>query len=91
MGIKLNILYSEIARLIENREKLEVEGETVGECLYALVRLYPEAEKMLFDRSGQLARQVFVYVNAEGLNKAELFEPVKDGDTLIIAVLITGG
>ena len=91
MGIRVNIFYPSIQQYIRNQDLVEVNGSTVGECLDDLIRQFPGVEKWIFDEHRQLLRHVFVYVNAESARKVDLAKPVKDKDTLIIAVLITGG
>ncbi len=91
MGIKLNIFYPRLKQFITDPDSVEVNGSTVGECLDDLVRHFPGTKKWLFNEPGQLLRHVYVYVNAESAFKADMAAPVKDGDTLIIAALITGG
>jgi hypothetical protein len=91
VSVKLQIFYPELQQLIKKPDNFAVEGKTVGECLSDLVKRYPAAEKLLFNQQGQLLKQVYVYVNSEGFNKAEFTQPVAEKDQLIIAVLITGG
>jgi molybdopterin converting factor small subunit len=80
-----------VQKFIQDRDRVEVNGSTVGECLDDLIRQFPGIEKWIFDEHRQLLRHVFVYVNAESARKADLAKPVKDKDELIIALLITGG
>jgi hypothetical protein len=91
MGIEVKLLYPALQTLVNGRDVLTVEGQTVGECLKDLVGQYPEAEKLLFNNQGRLLKQVYVYVNAEGLDKADFARSVTQRDQLILAVLITGG
>ena len=91
MGIKVNIFYPKVQRYTSNQDVVEVDGRTVGECLSNLIRQFPGVEECIFDERGQLLEHVFVYVNAESATKANLSDPVKERDELIIAVLITGG
>jgi hypothetical protein len=91
MSIKVKLFYPELQKLAEGHESVRVEGQTVGECLEDLVRQLPQSGKLIFDSRGQLLKQVYVYVNAEGLNKAEFSRAVTERDELILAVLITGG
>jgi molybdopterin converting factor small subunit len=91
MSIKVNIFYPQLKQLIASPDSVAVNGSTVGECLDDLVRQFPGAGSLLFDEQGQLLRQVFAFVNAESTQKINLAEPVKEGDELIIAVLITAG
>ena len=91
MGIKINLFYPRLKQLIKDPDSVELHGSNVRKCLDDLVRQFPSIDKLLFNDQGQLLRQVYVYVNAESAYKADLAAPVKDGDTLIIAALITGG
>jgi hypothetical protein len=91
MGVKIKLFYPELQRLGNNQETVTVEGRTVGECLRDLVRQFSGAQELIFDEQGRLLKQVYVYVNAEGLNKADFARPVTERDELILAVLVTGG
>lgn len=46
---------------------------------------------MLFDKRGELLPPVYVFVNMEGMFKADLAKPVAETDELILAVLASGG
>lgn len=70
---------------------VEVNGNTVGECLDDLIRQYPDTKRWLFDRNGVLL--VLIRINEDetirhrkGLNK-----PVKNGDELYIFNILGGG
>jgi molybdopterin converting factor small subunit len=91
MGVKIKVFYPALQRLVDSPDELRLEGTTVGECLDDLVRQYPGAQRLLFDPRGGLLKPVYVFVNAEGMHKADLARPVGDKDELILAVLATGG
>jgi hypothetical protein len=91
MSILVNMFYPKLQQLTGQKSHVEVNGGAVGECLKDLVRQYPGAEKLLFDKSGGLLKHVFVYVNAESSHPPPLSSVVKEGDVLLIAVLVTGG
>jgi molybdopterin converting factor small subunit len=91
MAIKINIFYPTVQQCLDNRDSVEVDGSTVGECLDDLVRQFPAVGKWIFDERHQLLKPVFVYVNAESTYKVDLARPVKSKDELILAVLVTGG
>ncbi len=91
MSVKVSIFYPELRRLIGGSAEVRVEGETVGECLTALAHGHPGVGELLFDRRGELLKQVYVFVNQESLRKADLSAPVGNQDELILAVLATGG
>jgi hypothetical protein len=90
-GVRIRVFYPELQRLFGGPEDIHAHGGTVGECLGDLVRNHPGAESLLFDRRGKLLKRVYVFVNAEGMYKADLCQPVTGKDELIVAVLATGG
>ncbi|MGB9887571.1 MAG: MoaD/ThiS family protein [Moorellales bacterium] len=77
--------------LVDGNEIVEVEGKTVGECIAALVKRYPEVKGELLDKHGQLRNFIEVYVNGEPTYPEELEYPVADGDILDIVVIATSG
>ncbi len=91
MATKIKIFYPDVQHLIGDKDSIMVEGHTVGECLQSLVRKYPEVEKLIFNKQGELLKRVFVYVNIESLYKADLSRPVSDKDEIILTVMIIGG
>jgi molybdopterin converting factor small subunit len=91
MPIKVNIFSSKIREAMHNPDAVYASGDTVGECLDDLIKQYPDLENLIFDKQRKLRREVYVFVNAESLHKVELSRPIKASDTLIIAVMITGG
>jgi molybdopterin converting factor small subunit len=91
MSVKIKIFYPELKRRIHNADSVLVDGNTVGECLRDLVRLYPDVKELIYDQQGRLLKQVYVYVNSESLNKVDFATPVTASDEIILAVLITGG
>jgi len=90
MGLKVNI-HRSLRHLTNGQAKVEVNGDTVGQCLYDLVKQFPGIEKKLFDKKGKLLNYVDIYVNAESAYPEELAKPVMDGDELSITLIIGGG
>jgi len=88
---RIKIFYPELQSLTGSQDAVSVEGETVGECIAALVSSFPGSKELLFDRRGNLLKQVFVYVNAESLAKTSFSQKLNPKDELILAVLTTGG
>jgi molybdopterin converting factor small subunit len=88
--VLVRIFYPELSRLVGSNE-VRVEGGTVGECLADLIARWPSAGPLLFDRSGVLQKQVYVFVNQEGMQKADFARPVQEKDVLLLAVLALGG
>ena len=91
MSVKVRIFYPALQSLLGNTAEVRCEGVTVGECLGDLARRHPDVEQLLFDTRGKLLPAVYVFVNMEGMYKADLAKAVTDSDELILAVLATGG
>jgi len=72
-----------LSRYTDAQGIIEVDGDTVGECLRHLVKRFPKLE--LFDKNGKLLDYFGIYVNGESAYPNELDTPVKDGDELHIA------
>ena len=91
MGVKVSVFYPGLQELTGDPAGLELDGGTVEQCLDDLEKRFPGAARLLFDERGVLLRHVYVYVNAESAYKVALDTPVKAGDRLIIAALVSGG
>ena len=72
-------------------EKVEVKGNTVGDCLDQLIEQYPGMREGLFDKKGKLLNVVEVYVNNESAYPEELEKPVKNGDEIHLILMLAGG
>ena len=72
-------------------EVVEVQGETVGDCLDHLANEYPGIGQALFEKKGKLKRHIEVYLNLKSTYPQELAMPVNDGDEIYITVLLAGG
>jgi molybdopterin converting factor small subunit len=71
--------------------KVEVEGNTVGQCLDHLVKQYPALKEVLFEKGDKLRNNIEIYVNLESAYPDELAKPVNDGDEMHITVMLAGG
>lgn len=73
-------------------DMVEVEGETVGAVLEALVAEYPETRPQLFSEDGELNRFVNVYLNDEDVRVLDgLATGVSATDTVMILPAMAGG
>lgn len=90
MTVKIN-LHKTHRQYTEGSEIVEVNGNTVGDCLAELVRRYPAIEKGLFDNKGNLRNNVEIYVNMESAYPNELTKTVKAGDEIHLTLILTGG
>ncbi len=88
MSIKVRIS-SLLSRYINNQRIVEVNGDTVGECLKHLEKQFSKLK--LFEKDGRLLSFVNIYINKEIVFPNELTKPVKDGDELSIMLMIGGG
>ena len=77
--------------LADGHKQIDVDGSTVGECLEAMVRRYPDIKKRLFTRGGNVIKSLSIYINGRGTYPDVLTRPVKDGDEIHLASLIFGG
>ncbi len=90
MSVRVNI-YLTLRHLTHGQETVEVNGNTVGECLDDLVKQMPDIEEKIFDKKGKLLTYVDIYVNKKSSYPEELAKPVKDGDELSVTFIIAGG
>ena len=90
MSTKVNI-HKTHRQFTKGLAVVEVEGSTVGDCLKHLIREFPEMEKALFDRKGQLLNVVEIYVNMESAYPNELVKPINDGDEIHLTLILAGG
>lgn len=70
---------------------IEVEGNTVGECLKNVAKKYPEMGKQIFKTKGRLNTLFEIYVDGESAYPKELEKVVKDGDDIYVTLLLSGG
>ncbi len=90
MGVTIN-LGPGLHRLTDGQTTVEVEGNTVGQCLDGLVNRFPGIKPRLFDKKGKLRNYIDIYVNQESSYPEELAKAVRDGDELHIMLLVAGG
>ena len=75
----------------DNKEAVEVKGDTLGGCLDDLIERYPGIEQMLFDGKGKLHTYVGVYINGQDAYPDPLQKKMKDGDEIHAIYIIGGG
>ena len=90
MGIKVHI-HKTHRQFTNGLDVVEVEGNTVGNCLEHLVKQFPGIEKELFDKKRNLRNVVEVYLNLESAYPDELARPIKDGDEIHLTLILAGG
>ena len=90
MSIKINIP-SYMKSFTNNMKVVEVNGNTVGECLNHLIKQFPGMKKQLFSKNDNLFESIIISVNGESAYPEQLVKPVKEGDELNILLIIGGG
>ena len=90
MSVKIHIPQY-FLRITDGLDIVEAKGKNVGECLADLIGQYPDIEKEIFQRKGELSNHLEICVNAESAYPDELSKPVIDGDDIHLLMAITGG
>ena len=90
MSIKIN-LHRTHRQYTDGKEIVDVNGNTVDECLKDLVSQYPEIEKEIFDKKGNLLAVLEIYLNGASAYPDELKRVVKDGDEIHLLTMLAGG
>jgi molybdopterin converting factor small subunit len=80
-----------LKKYTNGEEFVEVERGTPLECLHALETKFPAIKRWLYDKEGKLRPQFWFFVNGQKISAAELNNPLKDGDELMILLAISGG
>ena len=80
-----------LKHLTDDLKTVQVQGQTVGECLHDFVERFPLTREFLFNRDGGLLGHIDVYVNGLSSFPEELAKKVQSGDRVSILFLIEGG
>ena len=70
---------------------VEVEGETVQNCLETMTKRLPQMQKILFDQEGKLHGYVEILVNGTSIYPYALAYRVRDGDVITALAVLGGG
>ncbi len=90
MGVKINVQYF-LPHLTNDQDEVEVNGNTVGQCLEQLVGRYPKLKKWVFKDDGKLTDFIIVQTDSENPSPEMLTRPVKDGEKIFLIMMLTGG
>ena len=90
MNVKVS-LHATHRKFTNGLDIVEVQGETVGDCLDHMAREYPGIGEALFEKKGKLRRHIEVYLNLKSTYPQELAMPVQDGDEIHVTVMLAGG
>ena len=78
-----------LQQFTNNQASIQVNGDTVIECLDELMRQFPGTEKWLFDTNGTL--MALILFNQEVTYQRDLIRLVTDGDELHLVPIVGGG
>jgi molybdopterin converting factor small subunit len=84
-------LYTNLRRHTGDQGTLEIEGQTVGECLADLVRRFPALHDELFAKNGTLSPLTYVSVNFNSPAPEKLDKILQPDDQLYIVKIVAGG
>jgi|WetSurMetagenome_2_1015567.scaffolds.fasta_scaffold881365_1 molybdopterin converting factor small subunit len=90
MSIRVH-LYSRLPTFAGNRNLVEVEGSTVGQCLDNLVKQFPDLKTVLFDAQGKLWPTIFVSINLNSPQSEPLTRTIAKKDELYVILIAAGG
>ena len=88
MGITIKVTPI-LRQFTGNRQTIEVEGNTVLDCLKNLAGRYPDTEKWLFSNSD--APMICLFLNKEVILPEKLDIKVSKGDIIDLCPVIGGG
>jgi molybdopterin converting factor small subunit len=78
-----------ILRQFTNRqEAVEVTAANVPECLNNLTAQFPSLRRWLYNKQGEVATHVHIFINGKQASADEL---LNDGDELLILLAVSGG
>jgi hypothetical protein len=88
MNVKLSSLLRQAAQW---RESVSVQADTPARCLQALIDLYPDMRKWMFDKDGNPWDRLQLFVNGEMIHREEYTRPLCESDELFVLLNIGGG
>jgi len=91
MSIHLKIP-SNLGRLADGVREVEIEASRIGEALHKLCVQFPKTRPAIFSSTGQLNRNVQVFVNNEMIQFLDNLEtPVTAKDEITLIAGLSGG
>ena len=81
-----------LRRLTSGKDKVTVEGRTLGEVIDSLEEGYPGIKERLCDETGGLRNFVNIYVNGEDVRFLDgLNTEIESGDEVSVVPAVAGG
>jgi molybdopterin converting factor small subunit len=90
MSVKVH-LYSRLPSFAGNRNIVEVEGETVGQCVNNLVAQFPDLKPIILDEQGKPWATIYLSVNLNSPHSEPMTRMLTDQDELYIILIAAGG
>ena len=91
MSVKIKMPGKVLQKHGGGRDVVEVNGNTIGECIEGLVTQFPDMKQQLFEESGKVLSEIVIFVNGKVLYPKNLDKPVQDGDELFLIASFFGG
>jgi len=85
------ILSEYLAAFTDGIEEIDVNGNTIDDCLKDLIKTYPEIKDVIYKKNGKLVPYIATYVNGEDIYPNEQTRAGKDGDRVNVMYMIAGG
>ena len=81
-----------LRRVTNGRDKVEIDGDTLGQIIEAMDSTYPGFKDRLVDEDGEIRYFVNIYLNGEDVRFLQGMETsTKTGDELSIVPAVAGG
>lgn len=87
MNVKV-IVPSILRKSTDGQEVVVIKAQTVRECLTKLTDRFPALKRWLYDKQGDVAAYIHIFVNKKQASTGEL---LNDGDELLILLSVAGG
>lgn len=73
----------------DNHKTVEVQGDTVKQCLDSLISLYPIFKELLFDVDGTLT--ALVIIEGKTIIPKDIYQPVPPQQEIVLLPMVQGG
>ena len=91
MSIKIEIP-EHLRQKTTGQPTIDVVGDTLRECLVALVQRYPGLKGEIVDDRGILLLKWVIFINGKIVDTSdELSHPTTDGDVIMLVPMVAGG
>ena len=81
-----------LRKVVNGVSTVQAQGETVRQLLHNLDLQFPGFKGYMIDKWGELRSSIIIHLNDEDIHCLQGLEtPLKDGDSMAILVLLSGG